>query len=674
MELSDDITSLKGIGDRTAALFRRVGVCSLWDLLNHIPADYSKFPEPVKVKDIVPKEKTAVRLTIRGTANTLHVKGLSILNVVAEDETGTVLLSWYNMPYLKKILHPGMTKVFCGRADIRRDTLSLTQCQMIDPGEYESFRGQLTPVYHLTKGLTGKTIEKAVRTVLGECCFPEDFLSDEERQKLDMPGLSESFEKIHFPKDMKEAAYARKRLAFNEFYFFIRNVRRLRDSAQKTENAFQIIENALCTRFMETLPYELTNAQKRTYEDIIKDLSSDHAMNRLIQGDVGSGKTVVALLAMLTVAGNGYQAALMAPTEVLAIQHMKNISRAVKGLGIECALLTGGMTEKEKREARKRIEEGQAQIVIGTHALITDLVSFKSLALAITDEQHRFGVGQRKALSDKCNGKMPHVLVMSASPIPRTLAIIIYGDLDISVMDELPKSRLPIKNCVVDRRYRPKAYSFIKDEVAAGHQAYVICPLVEESESSDCENVEDYTCLLREKLGEKVRVGMLHGRMRPKEKDAVMRDFSEGNTDVLVSTTVVEVGVDVPNATVMLIEDAHMFGLSQLHQLRGRIGRGNSQSYCIFMDNSKSREMNERLQIMNSTNDGFKVASEDLKLRGPGDIFGFRQSGELSFRIGDIFTDAKLLQLASDFADSHPFLGEEETDISNEKYGLAYLL
>lgn len=674
MELSDDITSLKGIGDKTAALFKRVGVCSLWELLNHIPADYEKYPGPVKAKDIRVKEKCAVRLTIQGPANILHVRGLSILSVAASDETGTVMLSWYNMPYLKKVLRPGMTKIFFGKAEVRKDSLNLVQCRMMDAGEYEELLGKLVPVYHLTKGLTGKTVQKAVETVISKCSFPKDFLSEEDRAALDLPELSESFEKIHFPKDMDEALYARKRLVFNEFFFFIRNVRRLKNNAKKTENSFPMVESALCTRFMESLPFELTDAQKRTYEDIIKDLSSEHAMNRLIQGDVGSGKTVVALLAMINVAANGFQAALMAPTEVLAMQHMKSITSMLEGFDINCVLLTGGMTEKEKREARKRIAGKDAQIVIGTHALITDLVEFDSLALAITDEQHRFGVRQRKALSDKCGGRMPHVLVMSATPIPRTLAIILYGDLDISVMDELPKSRLPIKNCVVDRRYRPKAYSFIKDEVKKGHQAYVICPLVEESESSDCENVEDYTCLLREKLGDDIRVSMLHGRMRPKEKDAVMRDFSEGNTDVLVSTTVVEVGVDVPNATVMLIEDAHMFGLSQLHQLRGRIGRGKDQSFCIFMDNSKSREKNERLQIMNSTNDGFKVASEDLKLRGPGDIFGFRQSGDLSFRIGDIFTDARILQQASDYADSHPMPAGDGGVLDDEKYGMAYLL
>ncbi|MCR5650551.1 MAG: ATP-dependent DNA helicase RecG [Lachnospiraceae bacterium] len=674
MELSEDITCLNGIGDKTAALFKRVGVCSLWDLLNHIPADYVRNPGLKKVKDIVPKERTAVKLTIEGSPDILRVRGLNILNVPAKDETGPVMLSWYNMPYLKKVLHPGMTRVFCGNADVRRNMLSLVQCRMYDPGEYEKQKDSLESVYHLTKGLTSKTVGKALKNVLKNASFPDDFLSEDERISLDMPPLSKCYEMIHFPKDLNEALYARRRLVFNEFYFFIRNIRRLKNNAKKSINSFPLIESALCARFIETLPYELTKAQKRTYEEIIKDLSSEHTMNRLVQGDVGSGKTVVALLAMLTVAGNGYQAALMAPTEVLAAQHMKNISGAVKELGVKCVLLSGAMTEKEKKTARKCIKDGEAALVIGTHALITDLVEFKNLALAITDEQHRFGVGQRKALAEKCSGKMPHVLVMSATPIPRTLAIILYGDLDISVMDELPKMRLPIKNCVVGRQYRPKAYKFIKDEIAAGHQAYVICPLVEESESSDCENVEDYSALLREKLGPDIRVGMLHGRMRPKDKDAVMNDFSAGNIDVLVSTTVVEVGVDVPNATVMLIEDAHMFGLSQLHQLRGRIGRGKDQSYCIFIDNSKSKEKNERLQIMNSTNDGFKVASEDLKTRGPGDIFGFRQSGELSFKIGDIFTDAPVLKLASEYADAHPVTEDGENDINDRKYGLAYLL
>ena len=661
MELTDEITNLKGIGEKTATLFNRVGVSSLWDLFNYLPNDYIQYPVIKKTNETVAGGKYALELTIKSEPTVLHVRGLNILNVTAADDTGTIMLTWYNVPYLKKVLHPGMKKVFYGRADVRKNALCLTQPKMFDEEEYLKLRDSLQPVYPLTKGLTTNTVNKAVARAFKECSFPEDFLGKDERKELGVMELYPALKTMHLPQSREDVIKARERLVFNEFYFFIRNVRYLKNSTDKAKNEFPVIETAEAKRYIEHLPYELTGAQKRAYEDIINDLGSEYVMNRLVQGDVGSGKTVVAMLAMINVIKNGYQAALMAPTEVLAAQHMKNLSAAAKELDINCILLTGALTEKEKRLAREKIASGEAELIIGTHALITDLVEFKNLALAITDEQHRFGVNQRRALSEKCGGKMPHVLVMSATPIPRTLAIIIYGDLDISVMDEVPAKRLPIKNCVVGKAYRPKAYSFIKKEVRAGHQAYVICPLVEESESSDLENVTDYSKDLQDKLGRDIRVQMLHGRMKPKEKDKIMEDFAEGNIDVLVSTTVVEVGVDVPNATVMLIENAEMFGLSQLHQLRGRIGRGDLQSYCIFMDNSEKKEKNERLQIMNGTNDGFKIASEDLRLRGPGDIFGLRQSGDMVFKIGDIFTDAAILQKASDYADKHPYEGEEGT-------------
>ena len=651
MKLTDDITVLKGIGEKTAGLFNRVGVSSLWDLINYLPADYIKYPETVKTESVVPGEKASLKLTIKGIPQLRHIRRLSILNCQAFDETGVITLTWYNMPYLKKALKPGMTAVFYGNAVLKNNTLMLTQPRIFKEDEYKNDSSHLSPVYPLTKGLNSKTVNKYVLLALKGVDLPEDFLDENERKELELEGLRESLEHIHMPENEDQIKSARQRLVFNEFCFFIKNIRALKEKEEREKNPFFIPESAQAARYIETLPFKLTDAQTKAYKEILSDMSSDYVMNRLVQGDVGSGKTVVALLSMINVIAAGYQAVLMTPTEVLAMQHMKKLSEAGKALDIECVLLSGALTEKEKKEAREKIKNGEARLIIGTHALITDLVEFDNLALAITDEQHRFGVGQRKALSDKCKGRMPHVLVMSATPIPRTLATILYGDLDISVMDELPQSRLPVKNCVVGKEYRKKAWDFIKKEVEEGRQAYVICPLVEENESTDTENVTDYSGMIRDALGDGINVGMLHGRMRPKEKDRIMEEFSDGNIDVLVSTTVVEVGVDVPNATVMMIENAERFGLSQLHQLRGRIGRGDKQSYCIFMNNSGKEEKSKRLEIMNKTNDGFKIASEDLKLRGPGDVFGVRQSGEYLFKVGDIYTDADILKKASGYAE-----------------------
>ena len=411
--------------------------------------------------------------------------------------------------------------------------------------------------------------------------------------------------------------------------------------------------------FVQGLPYQLTNAQQKVWTEILRDISGDTAMSRLVQGDVGSGKTIVAVLALMTAALNGYQGAMMAPTEVLARQHYESVTSLFEtyGIKIKVVLLTGSMTAKEKRRAYDRIECGYAKIIIGTHALIQGAVNYDCLALVVTDEQHRFGVKQREAFARK--GGVPHVLVMSATPIPRTLAIILYGDLDISVIDELPANRLPIKNCVVDTGYRQTAYTFMKKQVAEGRQCYVICPMVEESESIEAENVIDYASMLQSEMGDGICVTYLHGKMRQTEKDDIMDRFGRNEIQILVSTTVIEVGIDVPNAAVMMVENAERFGLAQLHQLRGRVGRGSHQSYCIFMSGSKSKETKERLSILNKSNDGFKIASEDLRLRGPGDLFGIRQSGLMDFRLGDVYQDAKILQMANEAADE---LLETEND------------
>ena len=505
----------------------------------------------------------------------------------------------------------------------------------------------MQPVYGQTRGLSNKTIVKAVKQALAVRQMKREYMPAGLRKKYELAEINYAMEHIHFPSDQKELLFARKRLVFDEFFLFLVGVHRLKEHRNILQSAFVIKEQEQAGLLKESLPYGLTGAQERALQDIFRDMAGGQVMNRLIQGDVGSGKTIIAVLALYQTACCGYQGALMVPTEVLARQHYESVTKLFEEHNIDkkVILVTGSMTAKEKRLAYKDIEEHRADIVIGTHALIQEKVVYDKLALVITDEQHRFGVNQRELLSSK--GESPHVLVMSATPIPRTLAIILYGDLDISVIDELPAGRQQIKNCVVDVSYRPRAYSFIEKQVREGRQAYVICPMVEASEMIEAENVQDYTRRLRQELPDDITVEFLHGKMKAKEKNRVMEAFASGEIKVLVSTTVIEVGVNVPNATVMMIENAERFGLAQLHQLRGRVGRGSFQSYCILVNGTGGKDTMERLDILNRSNDGFYIASEDLKLRGPGDIFGVRQSGELEFRLADIFTDANLLKQVS---------------------------
>ncbi|MBQ1880669.1 MAG: ATP-dependent DNA helicase RecG [Lachnospiraceae bacterium] len=654
-----DITAIKGIGEKSAALFHKVGVFSLYDLIRYYPSSYIRYPGVIPAAELEPDTKAAVKMQVLSEAKVMRFNGRVRLTFDAGDETGKARIVFFNAPYLKKSIKPGMEKVFYGPVRANGSSYEMLQPKMYDEKEYSGMTKGLKPVYPLTKGLTGAAVTKAVSRAFEALPAIQDHMSGKDREHLGLGELRESLYQMHFPEDEERYKEARKRIVFDEFYFFLSSVKRMKDEEGMTGNDFPMVEVSEARRLMESLPYRLTGSQMSAYADVTEDLGSGHAMNRLIEGDVGSGKTVVAVLAMLTAVKNGHQAALMAPTEVLAQQHMRKISAMLEQYDVNCVLLTGAMSEKQKREVRQSIADGSADIIIGTHALITELVEYKDLALVVTDEQHRFGVRQRKSLSDKAGDRSPHILVMSATPIPRTLAIILYGDLDISVMKDKPSQRLPVKNAVVDTDYRKKAYNFIRKEVKAGHQAYVICPLIEPGEDDSGENTLEYAQKLREIWGSEVRVGVLHGRMKNAEKNNVMTLFASGDTDVLVSTTVVEVGVDVPNATVMMIENADHYGLSQLHQLRGRIGRGDAQSYCIFVDTSKGREMSERLSILKKTNDGFEIASEDLKLRGPGDIFGLRQSGELGFRVADIYTDAAILAMASEYAKEHAYDTED---------------
>lgn len=657
------VNRIKGVGEKTAALFGKINVYTIDDLIRHYPRDYETYDAPVSIRETSPGNVQAVYGQITAIPNVKKVRNLSILNAILKDDNGdSIQLTFFNMPFLKKVLKPGGFYLFRGLVQQRGTHKFMEQPRMFTWDEYRQKSGRLLPRYALTKGLTNQTVQKSIAQALEYYPPEKEYLPQVILQKYPMLTHREAVYALHFPESREELLTARNRMVFEEFFSFLLVLRKNKELAAKTENHFPMYETADTVRFLEQLPFPLTKAQKKVWGELREDMGSPYAMNRLIQGDVGSGKTILAVLALLMCAANGYQGAMMAPTEVLAVQHFETISSYVKkyGIAFRPVLLTGSMTAKEKREAYAKIASGEANLIIGTHALIQEKVEYSSLALVVTDEQHRFGVRQRETLAAK--GSEPHVLVMSATPIPRTLAIILYGDLKVSVIDELPANRLPIKNCVVGTAYRPKAYEFIAKEVAAGRQAYVICPMVEEGESEDLENVVDYTEKLRAALPPSVQVAYLHGKMRPADKNRIMEEFADKKIDVLVSTTVIEVGINVPNATVMMVENAERFGLAQLHQLRGRVGRGEFQSYCIFISTSEAKETMERLQILNHSNDGFHIASEDLKLRGPGDIFGIRQSGEFAFVLGDIYTDANILKEASDAVEQLLVSDPELTD------------
>ena len=641
------LTDLKGVGEKTGKLFERLGIRTVRDLLSYYPRDYQAYERPVPIGQLKEQRIMSVESALATSADLLRFNRMQLVSAQIRDLTGSLQLAWYNMPYMRSHLKTGEMYVFRGRVAKKRGRLVMEQPEVFTPEAYEALEDSLQPVYGQTRGLGNKAIVKMVRQALEVRQMEREYMPGDIRRRQELAEINYALERIHFPADRAELLFARKRLVFDEFFLFLTGVKRLKEHRENKASSYIIRETALAVRLKESLPYRLTRAQEQAFADVCRDMGGGFVMNRLIQGDVGSGKTIVAVLALLAAAENGFQGALMAPTEVLARQHFESITKLFADCGIEkrLVLVTGSMTAKEKREAYAAIASHEADIVIGTHALIQEKVVYDKLALVITDEQHRFGVGQRELLSGK--GDSPHVLVMSATPIPRTLAIILYGDLDISVIDELPAGRRAIKNCVVDPGWRPKAYAFIENQVAQGRQAYVICPMVEASEMIEAENVVDYTKSLRKELPDFIRVEYLHGKMKAKDKNRIMEEFAAGEIQVLVSTTVIEVGVNVPNATVMMIENAERFGLAQLHQLRGRVGRGADQSYCIMINGSGDGDAAKRLDILNKSNDGFFIASEDLRLRGPGDIFGLRQSGDLEFRLADIFTDADVLKRAS---------------------------
>lgn len=671
------ITELKGIGEKYAQLLGRLSVYTVEDLVGLYPRDYELYQEPAFISTLSPDyENTNVVIdgVVSKKIDVYHTGKLAVISTFINDENGDrIKCTWFNMPFLKSSLKLGMRYIFRGRFVIKNGIKILEQPQMYTRLQYSEIEGTMQPIYPLTKGLSNKTIANAVHQALEkfDAGLEKEYIPGYVRQKNELAEHNYAVVNIHFPKSMEDYIQARKRLAFEEFFLFVLAVRSLRNSNERIPNGYIIQNDSRTDDFIEKLPFSLTNGQKSAWTEVKKNMSGKGLMSRLIQGDVGSGKTIIAVLALMNTAYAGYQAAMMVPTEVLAKQQYDSITKMFNDMGVELnvSLLVGSMTAAAKRKVYEDIENGNTDIVIGTHAVIQEKVIFKNLALVITDEQHRFGVNQRRDLSDK--GNNPHILVMSATPIPRTLAIIVYGDLDISVIDELPAERLPIKNCVVDESYRPNAYKFIENQVHAGRQAYVICPMVEDSENIEAENVVDYAKKLSGELQDDIKVEYLHGKMKASQKNEIMEKFSKNEINVLVSTTVIEVGVNVPNATVMMVENAERFGLAQLHQLRGRVGRGGFQSYCIFVSGNKSKKTKDRLEILNKTNDGFKIAEEDLKLRGPGDFFGVRQSGDFDFGIADIYTDAKVLKSASEAAgevlDKDPGLELEENRYLAEK-------
>lgn len=646
MERSDSIMVVKGIGEKTAKLFSKKRIQTIDDLLKFYPKSYQEFKDPLPIEDVLLEEKVAVFGQICQKPIARNPSKINITVTKIRDHTGSIEVCWYHMPYLKNFFHLGDTYVFVGEVSKKYGKLVMEQPQYYKVEEYEKQKQTLVPVYSSTQGLSNKLIQKSVKQALESVAKTKEYLPEYLVDKYQLTDIFQATYMMHFPKNKEEVLMARKRLAFDEFFAFLASMEWLKEQDIKRKNENPISDKVSLTPLLTKLPYELTNAQKNVLSDIRKDLQSEYVMNRLVQGDVGSGKTIIAICALFYMLESGYQGALMAPTEVLAKQHYMEMIELFKDLPYQVELLTGSTPAAQKKRCYENLKEGITSLVIGTHALLEDKVTFKNLGMVITDEQHRFGVKQREKLSLK--GNAPHTLIMSATPIPRTLAIILYGDLDISIVNELPKNRLPIKNCVVGTSYRNTAYDFIKKQILEGRQAYIICPMVEEGENSELENVTSYQNKLEEYYQNEMKVGKLHGKMKPQEKELVMKDFAEGKIQILVSTTVIEVGINVPNATVMMIENAERFGLAQLHQLRGRVGRGSHQSYCIMMYKKDSKETKERLEVLNHSNDGFYIANEDLRLRGPGDFFGIRQSGEFDFKVGDIYNDQEMLRSAKE--------------------------
>ncbi len=641
--LSDPVTILKGVGPTKAKQFAALNIDTLEDLICHFPRAYEDRTRMVEIAQLEMDRPACFKAVVMNGPHTHHIrKGLDITRVQVADHSGKLKLVFFNQKFTTDQLQYGKEYIFYGTLSGDYAGYSMTSPSFETPESAPVTTRRVLPIYPLTAGLSNAAVLKAVRQALMLCDPPEEILPPEILQEYDILPAQEAYYAIHEPKTMQEAEKARKRLIFEEFFVFSAGLSLMR--AARAEKHIDPYKNLDLSRFYQVLPFTLTGAQTRAITEIAADLGRGTPMNRLVQGDVGSGKTMVAAAAAYLAIQNGQQAALMAPTEILAEQHYHSLSKLLAPLGISVCLLTGSQTAREKREVREYIENGTAQLCIGTHALLSDTTVFSNLGLVIADEQHRFGVAQRSKLSAK--GQDTHVLVMSATPIPRTLALLLYGDLEVSILDELPPGREPVDTFLVGESYRARLNSFIRKQVAEGHQCFVVCPAVEEAEDGNLKAAETWAETLQQRVFPDLRISLLHGQMKGAQKEEIMGDFAAGGADVLVATTVIEVGVDVPNATLMVIEDADRFGLSQLHQLRGRVGRGQAKSYCILLSNNKNPDTVSRLKALCKTTDGFKIAEEDLALRGPGDFFGNRQSGLPVFRVASLNCDLGTLKLA----------------------------
>ena len=657
--LGDPVTILKGVGEAKAKLFANLNIFTLGDLICHFPRGYEDRTKLVTISELSPDIPACFRATVMNNPRTAHIrKGLDMTKVQLADTTGRLNVTFFNNRFAAGQLEYGREYIFYGAVSGDFVGYNMTNPVFENPDSPGLTTRRVLPIYPLTAGLTNAAVGKAVLQALAVCDPPAEILPEAVRTEYGILPAEEAYHAIHQPRDMEQAVQAKKRLIFEEFFVFSAGLSLMRSS--RAEKKCTPYHNFNMKPFYGSLPFALTGAQSRAVEEILSDFRSGKPMNRLVQGDVGSGKTMVAAAAAYCVAGNGAQTALMAPTEILAEQHYASLSKLFAPLGITVDLLTGSMTVRQKREARERLASGETQVVVGTHALLTDATRFLRLGLVIADEQHRFGVAQRSKLSEK--GEDPHLLVMSATPIPRTLALLMYGDLDVSILDELPPGRQTVETFLVGESYRARINAFIRKQVAEGHQCFVVCPAVEENQELGVKAASAWAETLQQTVFPDLRIALLHGQMKGAEKEAAMAAFARGEADVMVATTVIEVGVDVPNATLMVIEDADRFGLSQLHQLRGRVGRGKAKSYCILTSHNGNPETLQRLKALCKTNDGFRIAEEDLKLRGPGDFFGSRQSGLPAFRVGDLSCDLATLKQAqtasAQWIDAH---GTEDT-------------
>ena len=657
--LGDPVTILKGVGEAKAKLFANLNIFTLGDLICHFPRGYEDRTKLVTISELSPDVPACFRATVMNNPRTAHIrKGLDMTKVQLADTTGRLNVTFFNNRFAAGQLEYGREYIFYGAVsgDFVGYNMTNPVFENLDSPGLTTRR--VLPIYPLTAGLTNAAVGKAVLQALAVCDPPAEILPEAVRAEYGILPAEEAYHAIHQPRDMEQAVQAKKRLIFEEFFVFSAGLSLMR--ASRAEKKCTPYHNFNMKPFYGSLPFALTGAQSRAVEEILSDFRSGKPMNRLVQGDVGSGKTMVAAAAAYCAAGNGAQTALMAPTEILAEQHYASLSKLFAPLGITVDLLTGSMTVRQKREARERLASGETQVVVGTHALLTDVTRFLRLGLVIADEQHRFGVAQRSKLSEK--GEDPHLLVMSATPIPRTLALLMYGDLDVSILDELPPGRQTVETFLVGESYRARINAFIRKQVAEGHQCFVVCPAVEENQELGVKAASAWAETLQQTVFPDLRIALLHGQMKGAEKEVAMAAFARGEADVMVATTVIEVGVDVPNATLMVIEDADRFGLSQLHQLRGRVGRGKAKSYCILTSHNRNPETLQRLKALCKTNDGFRIAEEDLKLRGPGDFFGSRQSGLPAFRVGDLSCDLATLKQAqtasAQWIDAH---GTEDT-------------